>query len=214
MKQPVQISALPLLKSKAEIIERSLVDIMVAAIGPQFDDVLRREVQDMPELSFALADFLFRLLALGDVCRAAHEFRHIPGGVENRMADGVDMFDRAVWKWDSEFDFIIRLFTYCSIDCLLPLDSILWMNALQAFAPSRRASVRIEVIYAIPFLGKIHSVSSRYPPNPSPRMRERLCFRQISLAPPQCLLSTLALRDVRYGTHKLEVARRSLQRAR
>src|SRR5260370_15841617 len=154
--------------------------------------MLRRKIQYLSKLYFALPDLFLCLLALGDVCRAAHEFHHIAACVQNRMADGVDVFDRAVRKEDSEFDFIVRLFTYCPIDCLLPLDSILRMNALQAFAPSRRALVCIEAIDAIPFLGKIYSVSSRYPPNPSPRIRDRLCFRPISLLAPHRLLISLA----------------------
>ena len=69
-------------------------------------------------------------LSLGDVRRATHEFHQIPGCVQNRMADSVDVFDRPVGKKNSEFHFVFRLFSDCSIDCSLPLGSILRMNAL------------------------------------------------------------------------------------
>ncbi len=62
------------------------------------------------------------------------------------MADGVDVFDRAARKQDSELHFVIRLFTDRSIDCPLPLGAILRMNALQPFFPSRRALFWIEAI--------------------------------------------------------------------
>src|SRR6266849_1454355 len=98
------------------------------------------------------------------------------------MAYGVDVFDRAVRKKDSEFHFVIRLFTDCSIDCPLPLGSILRMNAPQPLFPSRHAIFWIEAINAVPFLGQMLGVSSRYLPGPTPCMREPLRFRQVRLA--------------------------------
>src|SRR5258707_14304257 len=90
------------------------------------------------------------------------------------MADGLDVFDRAVWKKDSEFRFIFRLFSDCSIDCHLPLSSILRMNALPTFFKSRRAIFWIEAINPVPFLGQMHGVSPPYPPGPTPRVRDPL----------------------------------------
>src|SRR6266403_5888958 len=101
------------------------------------------------------------------------------------MADGVDVLDRAVRKKDSEFHFVIRLFTDGSIDCPLPLSPILRMNAPQPFFPSWHALFWIEAIYAVPFLGHMQDFSSCYLPGPTPRMREPLRFRQITRAPPQ-----------------------------
>ena len=95
------------------------------------------------------------LFSLGDVCCATHEFRQIPRCVQNRMADSVDIFDRAVREKDPKFCFVIRLFTDCLIDCPLPLGSVLRMDTLESFLPSRHALFWIEAIYAIPFLGQI-----------------------------------------------------------
>jgi len=69
-----------------------------------------------------------------------------PRCVQKRMADGVDVFNRAVGKKDSEFHFETRRFSDCSIDCSLPLGSILRMNALHPFFPSRWALFWIEAI--------------------------------------------------------------------
>src|SRR5467141_4143568 len=123
------------------------------------------------------------------------------------MADSVDVFDRAVWKKDSEFHFIFRLFNYGSIDCPLPLGSILRMNALQPLLPARTALFRIEAIYAIPFLGEMQGFSSRYPPSPTPCVRESLRFRQITLALLQRFFRSLALGDIRNRAYKFDAAR-------
>src|SRR5712691_6965146 len=108
------------------------------------------------------------------------------------MADGVDVFDRSAWKKDSDFHFVIRLFSDCSIDCSFPLGSILRMNALQPLFPSRHARFWIEAIYAIPFLRQMHGLSSRCPPGPTPSVRPPLPFPEISHALPQRLFRMLA----------------------
>src|ERR1700721_2669479 len=109
------------------------------------------------------------------------------------MADGVDVSDRTARKKDPEFDFVIPLSSYCSLNRPLPLGSILRMNALQPLFPSWRALCWLVVVYAIPFLGEMHGVSSVDLPDPAAGMRKPLRFRQISLAMPQLLFRTLAL---------------------
>src|SRR5260370_2035535 len=107
------------------------------------------------------------------------------------MADGADVFDSAARKKDSGFHFVIRRFSDCSIDHRLPLGSILRMNTLHPFFPSRHALFRIEPIYAIPFLGEMRGLPPRHTPAPPPLMRKPLRFLQITLAPQQrsfCLL--------------------------
>ncbi len=76
------------------------------------------------------------------------------------------------------------------------------MNALSPFFPSQTAFFWVEAIYAIPFLGEMHGVSSRYSPGPTPRMREPLRLRQIGFARAQFFLRPFALGDVNDGTHK------------
>ncbi len=98
------------------------------------------------------------------------------------MADGVNVFDRAVWKKDSEFHFVMRLCNNSLIDCPLPFGPILRMNALQTLSPSRRAVFRAETINAVPFLRQMQGSSPRNPPGPAPCVREPLRFRQVRLA--------------------------------
>src|SRR6202045_3431664 len=61
------------------------------------------------------------------------------------------------------------------------------MSALQTFFKSRRAIFWIEAINAVPFLGQMQGVSSRYPPSPTPCVRESLRLRQVRLASLQLL---------------------------
>src|SRR5205809_6908699 len=81
------------------------------------------------------------------------------------------------------------------------------MNALEPLSPGRPPLLWIKAVYAIPLLGKMHGFSSRSPPNPTPRMREPLRFRQITLASSQRLFRLLALGGVHHCSDKLESAR-------
>src|SRR5258708_32846179 len=103
------------------------------------------------------------------------------------MPDGTDVFDRAVWKKGSEFHFVFRLFSDCSIDCPLPLSAILRMSALPTFFKGRRAIFWIEAINPVPFFGQMNGVYSRAPPGPTPRVREPLRFPQVPTASAQLL---------------------------
>ena len=112
------------------------------------------------------------------------------------MANRVKVSDGAVQKQDSELQLVIRFFTYGSFDCCLPPVAIFRVDALQPFLPSRHARFPVEAPYAIPFLGQVQGFSSRDPPNPTPRMRESLRFRQIPLAAPQCFFSPPSVLDI------------------
>src|SRR2546427_8581 len=94
-----------------------------------------------------------RPFAFGNVNRATDELHQIPRCAHNRMTNGVDVSDGAAWKKDAEFQFVIRFFTYGSIDCCLPYGSILGMDALQTFLPGRHTRFRVEAVYPIPFFG-------------------------------------------------------------
>src|SRR5258708_32577910 len=122
------------------------------------------------------------------------------------MADGADVFARAARKKDSESHFVIRFFKDCSSDCPLPLVSIFRMNALSLSFPSRRAFFRVEAIYAKPFLGEMQGDSSCHLPDPTPRVRELLRVRQITLGPPQRFFRPLVLGCVRHPAHELHHA--------
>ncbi len=111
--------------------------------------ITRHHLQDM---TLSVAQSLSPL-AFGDVDRATHELHQISRCVYNRMANGVDVSDGAGRKQNTKFHFVIRLFTYGSIDRCLPCGSILGMNTLKPLLPGRHTSLQIEAVYPIPFFG-------------------------------------------------------------
>ena len=74
MKKSATVEAQTLLKGKTEIIERRLIDINTSVIRSQYSNLLRRDIQDLSKLPFAVPDLLFRLLCRGDGCHGAHIF--------------------------------------------------------------------------------------------------------------------------------------------
>ncbi len=70
----MRVAASPLFKSNAVIIERGLIGIQASAIRPCYAYDLRRTIQELSKLHFALPDLLFRLLCCGDVRHGADIF--------------------------------------------------------------------------------------------------------------------------------------------
>src|SRR5580700_3801137 len=98
------------------------------------------------------------------------------------MADSMDVFDGAVRQEDSEFYIVIRLCADGLLDRVLPLVSILRMNALASLFPLRHTLFWIEAKYAIPFVGQMQGGPSVHSPDPTPGMRETLGFLKVRLA--------------------------------
>ena len=74
MNKLATVDAQEFVKGKTDIIERRLVYIEKGAIRTQNPNLLRRDVQDLSKLPFAVPDLLFRLLCRGDGCHGAHIF--------------------------------------------------------------------------------------------------------------------------------------------
>src|SRR5579859_1986184 len=85
MKQPIQISAAPLLKSKAVIIECGLIVVERTSVRAKFGDVLRREIDELSEPPFALLDLLLRLLCRGDVHHRSDKLYEVAFLIDDRM---------------------------------------------------------------------------------------------------------------------------------
>src|SRR6266481_8113143 len=76
----------PLLKSKAEVIERDAVYKETFAVGTEYTNKLWREVDYLTELRFLLADLVFRPLAIFDVGDDAIPFDDVAGFISQRHA--------------------------------------------------------------------------------------------------------------------------------
>src|ERR1700688_3762699 len=98
------------------------------------------------------------------------------------MADAMNVFDRSFRKKDSEFHIVFRLIANGFLDDASPPLAIFRMCAVEPFFPAGHALLRIEAIDAIPFVGKVHGLSSREPPSPTRGVREPLGLFEICLA--------------------------------
>src|SRR5258708_35772957 len=101
MKQPVQISALPLLQCQTVIIECGLVGIETTSTMSKLANLLRCEIKDLSQLPFALPDLFFRPLALGDVHHGSHELdppRFVAQGHNMDILDAPTLRHQAMLK--------------------------------------------------------------------------------------------------------------------
>src|SRR5258708_4992555 len=123
------------------------------------------------------------------------------------MSDTVEVSYGASRKKNSVFNVVIRLFVYCSLDCLSLPSSIIWMNTLLTFFPRKHALFRIEAVYGIPFFGYMQCASFSDVPGPTSRMCELLRLCKMAAPLPRLVFSPPAFRHVHPGPHVLnEVA--------
>ncbi len=128
MKQPVQISALPLLQCQTVIIECGLVGIETTSTMSKLANLLRCEIKDLSQLPFALPDLFFRPLAFGDVHHGSHELdtpRFVAQGHNMDMLDGPILHHQAMLK--------IKIFLCLGrvVDGLLYEVFVVGMNSLE-----------------------------------------------------------------------------------
>src|ERR1700722_17248401 len=90
----------PLFKTNADVIEPHAVGIKTFTTGSKYRNVLRREVQHLPELHFLLPDHLLGGLPLRDVDHSTHKFNEIAGRAQNRMTHDVNVPDWAIRMHD------------------------------------------------------------------------------------------------------------------
>src|SRR5713101_1896404 len=86
----------PLIKTKADVIERNAVGKKTFTTGSKYRNLLRSEVQHLPELHFLLPDLFLGRLALSDVNDSAHKFNEVAGRAQNRLTYGVSVPDGAI----------------------------------------------------------------------------------------------------------------------
>src|SRR5258706_13442636 len=116
MGQGMQISTLPLLESKAVIIERGLVVIERTSVRPKFSDVQRAEIEELSELPFALPDLRFRLLCFGNIHRGPDKFYELARLVQDGMAYNKEVLDGFAGKNNAVVCPIIRLLNFGSFN--------------------------------------------------------------------------------------------------
>src|SRR3984885_3028048 len=101
MKALTKIELLPLFNRKTAELEDGLVGIQTASAAPQHRLQLPCGVQNLTELHFVFADFVFRLLALGDIYSCPDKFYEVARLVQDRMPDRMEVLDSSIGKSNS-----------------------------------------------------------------------------------------------------------------
>src|SRR6266566_3849288 len=97
----------PLLKSKAEVIERDAVYKETFAVGTEYSNKLRNEVDYLTELHFTSAQFLLCSFALSDVDHSTGVLNEIATRAENRMTNAVNVPDGATRMHNAIIHFFV-----------------------------------------------------------------------------------------------------------
>src|ERR1700735_4205089 len=77
MQQVLQGGVAPLLQSDAVIIKGRPIIVVAGRIGPQFGNVERRQVEELPGFLLAMADLLFGTLQVVDIGGGTDEFEDV-----------------------------------------------------------------------------------------------------------------------------------------
>src|SRR5260370_17453547 len=89
--------------------------------------------------------------AFGHIHHGPHEFGHIAGRVENRVADGLDLSDLPI-RMHNSIDYVeICLFADCCLEVFCRSGPVIGMDAPLQFFKSRRPPTRIETPNPEPF---------------------------------------------------------------
>src|ERR1700745_3229860 len=89
------LSLQPLIQTHANVIERGAIGIDWGSVRSKYSEVLRREVQHLPELHFTSAQFFLCSFALRDVDHSTGVLNEIATRAENRMTNAVNVPDGA-----------------------------------------------------------------------------------------------------------------------
>src|SRR5260370_35190005 len=86
----------PRIQTHAKVIERDAIGIKTLAVAAVHSDKLGREVQHLPDLCFASAQFLLCSFTLSDIDHSAHKFNERAGRAQHRMGNNVSDPDEPV----------------------------------------------------------------------------------------------------------------------
>jgi hypothetical protein len=114
--------------------------------------------------------------AFGHIHHGAHEFDHIAGWTENRVADGLDLSDLAVRMHNSIAYVPIYLFADCSLEMFCGSGPVIGMEAPLEFFKSRRPPCGIETQNAERFLRPVGMFAGRRDTRPAARVTQPLRF--------------------------------------
>ncbi len=106
----------------------------------------------------------------------------------------LNMFDRSIWKYDSELERKISFLTQGLLSLCIRLLAIIWMYPLQHSLPARKTLRRIKTPYSITFLRPINR--RRRIEHQGAGVAQPLCLGQIGLAAPQRFFCPFSFSDM------------------
>ena len=155
--------------------------------------------------------FLFRPLAIGYVGCGSNKFNNIPGLVEDRPADAVNLSYRSIRQDDSKLSFKALLscdrFPHQSAENGRVFGMEPFHGLLEPHTPTSRLHAKNPIV----LFGPKDSFPLVRPPRPTSDMSQPLRLRQAILATPQFLFRATTLRYVVNCEHILGPARWQLQ---
>src|SRR6266403_1198195 len=95
----------PLIQTHTKVIERGAIGVKTFETGSEYHDMLRRQVQNLPELHLISAPFLLCFFTLRDVNHSTGVFNEITARAENRMTNAVNVPDGATRMQNAIFYF-------------------------------------------------------------------------------------------------------------
>src|SRR5574341_1137213 len=125
-----KVPGLNIIERETGVLKQTLIRIQRIPIRGQDEDQRRDGFDDLPQLSFVLADPLLGLLCGSDI-------RHCPDELEgvrvisDRMAHHVQVLDRAVRHQQSMLKIHLRAAARCTIDRLLDETKVVRMDPLE-----------------------------------------------------------------------------------
>src|SRR5260370_18870938 len=150
MKQHIPICGPPLLKSHSEISERGLVviDTFRRSTRPEFADVYRREIEELPRFQLALTELLFRLLALGDIHIRPDKCYDVARLIQGRMPDSVDVLGDSIGKNNAVVCGIVCFLDFGPFEELQHALLVLEMGSAKPQIKGRRLLIRFDAVYS------------------------------------------------------------------
>src|SRR6266849_1129500 len=189
-----------------QILERHAIGIEWGSIRRKDSEVLRHEVQHLPELCFTSAQFLLCSLTLSDVDYSSCEFDEIARGAENRMTNAVNVPDGATRMHNAIIQFFVGIFMLGPVGRFPERRLIVGMNSLDEFFGSGKTIPWIKTQNAVAFLRPMPDVGV-WTPCPTAGVAQPLRFRQVRFTASEGFLGRLALGDVDHRPDKLAIAR-------
>jgi hypothetical protein len=170
----------PLIEGDTKIFERRAIHKQSLALGPEYGDKLRREIEYLPELGLSSAYVPRQLILLGDIYSSANDAL-TTSHFACRDTDATYMTDRAVESHDTFREVKAAIARQHLTHLLRHEPAIFWMDQSQVFVDSWWLGTRLKSMNLKQFGAPV--LESGSVECPATRVRKPLAFGKIELGP-------------------------------